>query len=180
MSPGRTLGRCLLVVELVSVRAVAAPDDNIPIFTRSLYLPVRFTSCVNLKDGTLYEDLEPVATLPSTRIYQFTYYSDKDRFVPDEYEVDLTVRDTIQPRILRASLTISLEGIWIGDRFIHRTFRKEVEAQLKRKRDARFEEAKVFIHCPEVEACQEPCLRFDGENGSPDHVNPSAVPTPSA
>jgi len=176
MSPRRTLGRCLLVVELVSVHAAAAPDDNVPIFTRSLYLPVRFTSCPNLKDGILYEDLEPMATLPSRRIYQFTYYSDKDHFVPDKYEVDLTVRDTVQPKILRASLTVSIEGIQIGDRFIHRTFRREVEAQLKRKRDARFEEAKVLIHCPEVEACQEPCLRFDGEKGSRDDLRPMTDP----
>ncbi|MGH9320978.1 MAG: hypothetical protein ACRD21_20370, partial [Vicinamibacteria bacterium] len=54
---------------------------------RSIYMPVEFVLCVHLEKAVFYQDDQPVSTMPAKRVFQFTYYPDLARMLPEVVQV---------------------------------------------------------------------------------------------
>jgi hypothetical protein len=74
---------------------------------RSIYVPVELALCEHLQKGVLYQDDLPISTMPARRIFQFTYYPDLGRLLPEgiQIKVEGTYRDGSEPFVARLAVT---------------------------------------------------------------------------
>lgn len=100
------------IVTCVTASLLAATAGTEPKFLpRSIYLPFEFVLCEHLQKAVLYQDEQPVSSMPARRVFQFTYYPDLERLLPElvQVRVEGTYIDGGAPFI--AKLAITPDGI---------------------------------------------------------------------
>ncbi len=115
---------------------------------RSIYVPVRFQSCEHVKNVELSVAGESYAFALGTRIFQFTYYADKEAVLPGFTEVriegDVIKEDGVDK--IRTNLLVTPEKIVASRDSLNRG-RDEIVKQLRRRRDVRFPVSVINIKC---------------------------------
>ncbi len=115
---------------------------------RSIYVPVRFQSCEHVKNVELSVVGEPYAFALGTRIFQFTYYADKEAVLPEFTEVriegDVIKEDGISK--IRTNLLVTPEKI-VSSRDSLNRGHDEIMKQLRRRRDVRLPATVINIKC---------------------------------
>ncbi len=115
---------------------------------RSIYVPVRFQSCEHVKNVELSVAGESYAFALGTRIFQFTYYADKEAVLPEFTEVriegDVIKEDGVSK--IRTNLLVTPEKIMSSHDSLNRGH-DEIVKQLRRRRDVRLPESVVSIKC---------------------------------
>jgi hypothetical protein len=79
----RGIATCFAAL-FIAAAAVTAEPELLP---RSLYLPFEFTLCEHLQKAVLYQDDQAVASMPARRVFQFTYYPDLEKLLPEVVQV---------------------------------------------------------------------------------------------
>lgn len=74
-----------LVAASVLAAGSAAPEPRL--LNRSIYVPIEFTLCEHLGKAVLYQDEQPVAKMPAKRVFQFTYYPELEKMLPEIVQV---------------------------------------------------------------------------------------------
>ena len=129
-------------LSLLAVRAETEPK----FLNRSLYMPFEFVLCEHLEKAVLYQDDQPVAAMPARRVFQFTYYPDLERMLPDlvQIRVEGTYIDGGEPFV--AKLAITPDGIHTA----HTTKALgagETALRQRHKIDVRLEPRKIELKC---------------------------------
>jgi hypothetical protein len=84
MKSRRILGLAAFAsASLLSAHARTEPK----LLNRSIYLPMELSLCEHLEKAVLYQDDQPVSTMPARRVFQFTYYPDLERVLPEVVQV---------------------------------------------------------------------------------------------
>jgi len=116
---------------------------------RSMYVPINFTLCEHLRDAVLYEGEQAVAAMPAKRVFQFTYFPDLNRIVPDAVQIRIegSYVDSGEPFVAR--LAVSPFGIHTA----HRQVALHYTEPLKRLRfniDTRYQAVNLRIRCDTI------------------------------
>jgi hypothetical protein len=91
---------------------LAALAETEPKFlNRSIYMPIEFVLCEHLEKAVLYQDDQPVSAMPARRVFQFTYYPDLERLLPElvQVRVEGAYVDGGEPFV--AKLAVTPDGI---------------------------------------------------------------------
>ena len=121
---------------------------------RSIYVPVRFEACEHMENVELSIAGESYTFGLGKRIFLFTYYADKKAVLPEFTEVWIEGEsDTADGvRSMRTNLVVTPGSIQSSLGSLTGRER-EIEKQLRRRRDARLPESVIRIQC------REQCLR---------------------
>jgi hypothetical protein len=136
---------------------------------RSLYVPVNIRLCEHLKSGVLYIGEQAVAHLPTSRVFQFTYYPALERLAPEAVQLRIEAIDQEGNPIV-ARLAITPKAIWTANEQVELDFAKHLN-KLRYKIDTRYDEVDLLIRCGQW--CrsgggpQEGRLTQEGEADSP-------------
>jgi hypothetical protein len=131
-----------VLASLLAADAVAEPK----LLNRSLYMPFEFVLCEHLEKAVLYQDDQPVSAMPARRVFQFTYYPDLERLLPElvQVRVEGAYVDGGDPFV--AKLAITPDGIHTA----HRTRSLDTAEKIARQRhkiDMRLEPRKLQLKC---------------------------------
>lgn len=141
------LERCgalgMFVLLAVSGSGSALAGEAIP---RSLYVPVAFRSCEHLAGTTLFIGDQPVGSLPTERIFVFTYYPNLKRLEPafTELRIEGVRSDDGSPFLGR--LAVDPTAISTAEERIDLDFER-AQKQLTYRIDVRYEKVSVVIRC---------------------------------
>jgi hypothetical protein len=113
---------------------------------RSVYLPFEFALCEHLQKAILYQDDLPVSAMPAHRVFQFTYYPDLDRLLPEvvQVRVEGSYADDGSPFL--AKLAITPDGIHTAHSHKGIDLGKSVARQ-RHKIDIRLDPRKLVLKC---------------------------------
>lgn len=113
---------------------------------RSLYIPVAFRLCPHLTRAVILVDDQVVATLPSDRIFQFTYYPELKRIAPEVIQLEVRGEriDGEEPFVGRIALTPN--GIHTAAEHIPIDLTKEM-GKLRYRVDVHSEKVFLRIKC---------------------------------
>ena len=126
---------------------LAAHADAEPkLLNRSIYMPFEFVLCEHLEKAVLYQDDQPVSAMPARRVFQFTYYPDLERMLPElvQVRVEGSYVDGGEPFV--AKLAITPDGIHTA----HRTKALDTGEKVLKQRhkiDMRLEPRTVQLKC---------------------------------
>lgn len=123
----------------------AAAKSKPKILNRSLYLPVTIRFCSHLETALLYVDDQLAGRMPGERIFQFTYYPELERLVPEVLELRLEGERTNGEPFL-ARLAVTPLGIYTADRKI-KLDTEESSAKFQYKIDVRHERVSLRLRC---------------------------------
>lgn len=135
----------LLAALLASGVPPTAAKSKSKTLTRSLYLPVEIRFCSHLDTAILYIDDQLAGKMPGERIFQFTYYPELERLVPEVLELRLEGERTNGEPFL-ARLAVTPLGIYTADRKI-KLDTEESFAKFQYKIDVRHEKVTVRLRC---------------------------------
>jgi hypothetical protein len=126
---------------------LAAHADTEPkLLNRSLYLPFEFVLCEHLEKAVLYENDELVSAIPARRVFQFTYYPDLERMLPELVQVRVEGSYVDGGESFVAKLAITPDGIHTA----HRTKALDTEKKMMKQRhkiDMRLEPRTLQLEC---------------------------------
>ncbi len=137
------LGMFVLLAVSGSGSVLAGETKAIP---RSLYVPVSFRSCEHLVGTTLFIGDQPVGSLPTERIFVFTYYPNLKRLEPafTELSIEGVRSDDGSPFLGR--LAINPTAISTAEERIDLDFER-AKQQFTYRIDVRYEKVHVLIRC---------------------------------
>jgi hypothetical protein len=148
---------------LAAASASGVAGTERKLLNRSLYVPVTFRLCEHLEDGVVYQDDAPVGLAPVERIFQFTYYPDLERLLPEIVQIRVEGRYARDGEPFVARLAVTPEGVHTAHR--HRSL--DAETQMRRQRhkiDARLEPREIRLVCPRF--CARPTTSGSGGDES--------------
>lgn len=96
------------IATVVFASLLAARADTEPKFlNRSIYMPFEFVLCEHLEKAVLYQDDQPVSAMPARRVFQFTYYPDLERMLPElvQVRVEGSYVDGGEPFVAKVAIT---------------------------------------------------------------------------
>ncbi|TDI43434.1 MAG: hypothetical protein E2P02_11435 [Acidobacteria bacterium] len=135
--------------------AWADEKDKSKLLTRSIYVPLELELCEHLHDAVLYQNEQVVSTLPSKRIFQFTYYPNLGRMEPVRTDVRVVgFRENGEEFVGR--LAITPWGIFTANTKVE----LDLKAQLRRFRhkiDVRYRLRSLTLRCSDT-CGREPAL----------------------
>jgi hypothetical protein len=67
--------------------AAAPAFAEAKLLPRSIYLPFEFVLCEHLQKAVLYQDELKVSSMPARRVFQFTFYPDLEKLLPEAVQV---------------------------------------------------------------------------------------------
>jgi hypothetical protein len=107
---------------------------------------MEFSLCEHLEKAVLYQDDQPVSALPARRVFQFTYYPDLARLLPEVVQVRIegVYVDGGEPFV--AKLAVTPDGIHTA----HQTKALETGETILRQRrkiDFRLEPRRLELEC---------------------------------
>ncbi|HLE19996.1 MAG TPA: hypothetical protein VJB88_02650 [Vicinamibacteria bacterium] len=139
-----SFGFLLASVVLAVSGSVMAKDGKR--LNRSLYVPIAFRSCEHLTKATLYIGDQPVASLPTERVFLFTYYPDLKRLEPavTEIRIEGVRSDDATPFIGR--LAVDPTAIYSAEERIELDFER-AKKQLSYRIDSRYQKVSVLVRC---------------------------------
>jgi len=131
-----------VLASLLAAHAGAEPK----LLNRSIYLPFEFVLCEHLANAVLYQDDQPVSAMPARRVFQFTYYPDLERMLPElvRVRVEGTYVDGGAPFV--AKLAVTPDGIHTSHRTKSLGTGEKVLKQ-RNKIDIRLEPRKLQLKC---------------------------------
>jgi len=135
------LGVFLLLV--VSGSVLAAEGKSIP---RSLYVPVAFRTCEHLAGATLFIGDQALGSLPTERMFVFTYYPHLKRLEPTITEVRIEGVRTEDGSQFIGRLAVDPMTISTAEERIDLDFDR-VKQQLTYRIDVRYEKVSVVVRC---------------------------------
>jgi len=139
--------RILGIAAGVAACLLAAHAKTEPrLLNRSIYMPIEFVLCEHLEKAVLYQDGQPVSTMPARRVFQFTYYPDLERLLPELIQVRVEGAYVEGGEAFVAKLAVSPEGIHTA----HSTKALDTgEKVLKQHRriDVRLDERRLELEC---------------------------------
>ena len=124
--------------------AVPAFGDDEEALNRSFYVPVELSLCEHLKDAVLYRGDTPIARLPGTHVFQFTFYPALKRLEPELERV--RVEGTHEGEPFRTEIVVTPSSVYIGSKKIDLETDKLL-ARLRRTVDARHETVTLTLRC---------------------------------
>jgi hypothetical protein len=135
----------LAAAVFASILAASAASEP-KLLNRSLYMPFEFVLCDHLEKAVLYQDDQPVSAMPARRVFQFTYYPDLERLLPElvQVRVEGTYIDGGEPFV--AKLAITPDGIHTA----HRTRSLDTGEKILKQRhkiDMRLESRTLQLKC---------------------------------
>ena len=116
------------------------------VLNRSIYVPVEFVLCDHLSHAVLYQDDVPTSTMPAKRIFQFTYYPDLKRLLPEAVQVRVEGSYVEDGASFLARLAVTADGIHTAHRVKGLGTEDSVRKQLH-KVDIRLEPRTLKLEC---------------------------------
>jgi len=116
------------------------------LLNRSIYMPFEFALCEHLEKAVLYQDDQPVSAMPARRVFQFTYYPDLDRLLPELVKVRVEGSYVEGGEPFVAKLAVTPEGIHTA----HRTKSLDTGEKVMKQRhkiDMRLEPRTLHLKC---------------------------------
>ena len=113
---------------------------------RSIYLPLEFVLCEHLQKAVLYQDELPVSSMPARRVFQFTYYPDLERLLPEAVQVRVEGSYIDEGAPFVAKLAITPDGIHTAHHHKGLDTGKSVLKQ-RHKIDIRVEPRTLVLKC---------------------------------
>lgn len=145
MKQRATLSRYLALPAVLALFVPAAfGDDDGEALNRSFYVPVEFRLCEHLEDAVLYRDEEPVAHLPGTHVFQFTFYPALKRLEPEWERV--RVEGTHDGEPFRTEVVVTPSSVYIGNKKIDLQTDARI-ARLRHRIDIRHETVTLSLRC---------------------------------
>ena len=116
------------------------------LLNRSVYMPFELVLCQHLEKAVLYQDDQPVSAMPARRVFQFTYYPDLERLLPElvNLRVEGTYIDSGEPFV--AKLAITPDGIHTAHSTKALDTGKSIQKQ-RHKIDMRLEPRTLQLKC---------------------------------
>ncbi len=135
-----------LAAGVVASLLAASAGTEPKFLNRSIYMPFEFALCEHLEKAVLYQDDQPVSAMPARRVFQFTYYPDLERLLPElvNMRVEGTYIDGGDPFV--AKLAITPNGIHTA----HRTKSLDTGEKVLKQRhkiDIRLEPRTLQLEC---------------------------------
>jgi len=124
----------------------AGADAEPKFLNRSIYMPIEFALCEHLEKAVLYQDEQAVSAMPARRVFQFTYYPDLERLLPElvQVRVEGAYVDGGAPFV--AKLAVSADGIHTAHRTSALGTGEKVLKQ-RHKIDVRLEPKRLKLEC---------------------------------
>lgn len=116
------------------------------LLNRSIYMPIQFVLCEHLEKAVLYQDGQAVSAMPVLRVFQFTYYPNLERLLPELVQVRVEGAYVDGGESFVAKLAVSPDGIHTA----HSTKALDTgEKILKQRRriDVRLDERRLELQC---------------------------------
>ena len=116
------------------------------LLNRSIYMPFEFVLCDHLEKAVLYQDDQPVSAMPARRVFQFTYYPDLERLLPELVHVRVEGAYVEGGDPFVAKLAITPDGIHTA----HRTRSLDTGEKVAKQRhkiDMRLEPRTLQLKC---------------------------------
>ncbi len=137
----------LMVFLLASVVSTPlAAKSKKKLLNRSVYMPIDFKLCEHLGEGILYENDRPMSKMPAGRLFQFTYYAEREVLLPEQVRVRVNGKYLADDEPFTAKLSVTVQGIHTAHRF--RSAKTKVQLQKQRKKiDTRLEKRTIRLAC---------------------------------
>jgi hypothetical protein len=146
MSPLRST-TVLGIATLAAATLLSAPGGAESKFLpRSVYLPFEFVLCEHLQKAVLYQDELPVSAMPAHRVFQFTYYPDLEKLLPQLVQVRVEGSYVDDGSPFLAKLAITPDGIHTANSHKGLDTSKSVLKQ-RHKIDIRVEPRTLVLKC---------------------------------
>ncbi len=130
---------------ILSLLAASAGTEP-KLLNRSIYMPFEFVLCEHLQKAVLYQDDQPISAMPARRVFQFTYYPDLERMLPElvHLRVEGVYVDGGEPFV--AKLDITPDGIHTAHQ-VKSLHTAEKIAKQRHKIDMRLESRTLQLKC---------------------------------
>ena len=136
--------RFVVLTALAALCAASAFGDDVEALNRSLYVPVELSLCEHLNDAVLYRGDAPIARLPGTHVFQFTFYPALKRLEPQLDRV--RVEGTHEGEPFRMQIIVTPSSVYVGNKKIDLDTEKMMN-HLRRTIDVRHEKVKLTLRC---------------------------------
>jgi hypothetical protein len=134
-----------LAPALFSVAPSTAASER-KALNRSIYVPVEFVLCEHLSDAVFYQDDVLTSAMPAKRIFQFTYYPDLKRILPEAVQVRVEGSYLEGGESFLARLAVTADGVHTARRVKDFGTEESVRRQLH-KVDVRLEPRTLKLEC---------------------------------
>jgi hypothetical protein len=134
----------LSVILSGSTRATADEPKPLP---RSFYVPIEFHLCEHLVQAVLSEEGQPVSALPAKRVFQFTYYPELDRGLPELVKIRIDGHYVHDDEPFVAKLAVTPDGLHTAKEHVAFDTQKD-ELRFRSRIDVRHETMRFNVHCP--------------------------------
>jgi hypothetical protein len=141
MKPATALG-IALATSLLAAPAGAEPK----LLPRSIYMPIEFVLCEHLEKAVLYQDELAVSSMPARRVFQFTFYPDLEKLLPEAVQVRVEGSYIEGGDPFVAKLAITPDGIHTAHHHRDLDTRNKVLKQ-RHKIDFRIEPRTLTLKC---------------------------------
>lgn len=139
--------RVLVIAAYASASLLAAHAATEPRhLNRSIYMPMEFILCEHLEKAVLYQDDQPVSAMPARRVFQFTYYPDLERLLPEVVQLRIEGAYVEGGEPFVARLAVGPDGIFTArTRKVLHTGEKVLRQ--RHKIDVRLEPRRLELKC---------------------------------
>jgi hypothetical protein len=115
------------------------------LLNRSIYLPVQITICEHIRQAILYRGDEALRPLPGKQVFQFSYYPNLQRLVPEAEHLNVK---GIQKdgKHLNVGVVVTPTAVYIADRCMHLDYQKQLQ-RLRTRIDTHYDSVKIKVAC---------------------------------
>jgi hypothetical protein len=138
------LSLSLVLAVVAALVATASFSGEKGALNRSFYVPVQLSLCEHLEDAVLYRGDTPLARLPGTHVFQFTFYTALERLEPELERV--RVEGTRDGDPFRIEIIVTPSSVYVGSKKIDLDI-DELMARMRRAVDARHETVTLTLRC---------------------------------
>jgi hypothetical protein len=135
------------IATLAAATLLSAPGGAESKFLpRSVYMPFEFVLCEHLQKAVLYQDELAISAMPAHRVFQFTYYPDLEKLLPEMVQVRVEGSYVDDGSPFLAKLAITPDGIHTANSHKGLDTGKSVRKQ-RHKIDIRIEPRTLVLKC---------------------------------
>ena len=138
----RTAGFLALIICAASVGAAGKDKEAL---TRSFYVPLRVNLCEHVEGAILYRGDTPLTELPGSHVFQFTFFPELKRIVPEIDRVRVEGKDD-QGEPFRTEIVVTPASVYVGDKKIDLDLERAMR-ELHRRIDFRHEVVTITLRC---------------------------------
>ena len=146
MRTNKTKSYLMVFLLAYVVSTPLAAKSKKKLLNRSVYMPIDFKLCEHLGEGILYENDRPMSKMPAGRLFQFTYYAEREVLLPEQVRMRVNGNYLADDEPFTAELSVTVQGIHTAHRF--RSADTQVQLQKQRKKiDTRLEKRTIRLAC---------------------------------